>query len=384
MSQHGPEIEQTSYPIPEYSYRTIVDDPLIYKATTRMPSDEVIKELENLPPLIASEIRGCITEIYSHVTEREPPEGKWHFCHTTAQTICLEVTMQIKIKGKDHAKKGAVTFNRIQKTLEEIEQRRNLVNSQLRIKDSLEEVEQQRAERHHRILTLFQNILIVHRNALVRPLKAVSSETKAHFLQHMQLNVDALQIIPLTSQVAEQVAASFPTTPSPKKTKRTPKKLSEKDKESIARLTPTSSRKRLFAEEPEKKSVIIVDEDTDPSKKEDKVLDRLQAFLDMDEDAYSSEEEQKPPRAAAGFWASDSEDDFFDEGSKAGENVEDIFDEDDVWCGKEGGSSSDDELAAEVDALAFNPSLVFSMLSKDPDHSAIVCGSTNKVKNKIK
>ncbi|MBI2792490.1 MAG: hypothetical protein HYX61_11075 [Gammaproteobacteria bacterium] len=220
MAYNGPiasssESSSTDKPFQLRSYET---DPFIFQAITKLPLEETLKELEELPPHISKIISHAIENIYSHVTQRIPDENSDHFFHHPASTVYYETHHRTLIKGKDHTKKASSLVKMVEQTILEIETRlkQQLINP-----------------RQVEILTNFRNIFKVHQAAFNKALLQASPTKKAHLKKHQNHDVENAPQIPISPSKMQSISKSYPAPTSPSKGQLTPTKLSDSDKRSI-------------------------------------------------------------------------------------------------------------------------------------------------------
>ncbi len=196
----------------------IVTSPTSHKTLTTMPSATVLQKLDSLRSrALAGKVKRTLIEIYSYVTQRIPDEGADHFFIHVGATVHYENFSNCFIKGCNHGLKAAGVANNIQSTLNDI-------------KDVLASPYCDEADRA--LLTLFKNLLIVHKNAIYRALKNTSAETKAHIKTYMAVDADAYEMVLLTPDELVDVISCYP----PNEEKRTPKRKTKDTHDSIRAL----------------------------------------------------------------------------------------------------------------------------------------------------
>lgn len=223
MAYNGPasssDSSSSDKPFQLRSYET---DPVVFQAITKLPLEETLRELEELPPYISKIISDAIENIYSHVTQRKPDENSGHFFHHPASTVYYETHHKTLIKGKDHSKKASSLVKMVEQTIIEIENRLN---------------QQTSSPRQVEILTNFRNIFKVHQAAFNKALQQVSPTKKAHLKKYQNHDIESAPVIPISPSKKQSIASSYPSPiSSPSKEQSTPKKLSDNDKRSIAYL----------------------------------------------------------------------------------------------------------------------------------------------------
>jgi hypothetical protein len=223
MLYQGPDLLEDREPetpaLSTFQLRDYETDPFIYKVLTKLPTKEALQAIdEKLPPHLAKIIKDTLENIYSHVTQRIPDENSDHFLHHPASSVYFETHYKVLIKGKDHSKKASSIVHEIKKTIEEIQKRLNQKNM------NASQTE---------LATDFLNIFCVHLQAFNKALLLISPSKKAHLKQYQNHDVENVNIMPITPTKQQSIKSVYPTTPSPGKTKSTPKKLSASDRETI-------------------------------------------------------------------------------------------------------------------------------------------------------
>lgn len=195
-------------------------DRTTYVAMTRLPYVATIDQLEHLTPFTHLVIRECLSNIYFHVVNRDA-DNLAVFFHHLGGTVMYEAYSEELINYADHAIKAAGIVNMINKTLNEIQSAQNSPHTNPNQK---------------RILSLFEMMIMMHKNILIEALRRTSQETKARMKAHQNLDVDACVLAPISPQKVVMIGQQYPATPSPQKGKGTPKKLTDQDRESIKKL----------------------------------------------------------------------------------------------------------------------------------------------------
>jgi len=192
----------------------------IFRVVTSLPKEEKVNALWEINPNLSQEITDCLKLLYSHVTERGGhSQGKPYFFHHVASTSLYESMESVLIGNKDHGKKAATIFNKVVNTLDKIDRALSSRENS--------EIEQTLQE--------FQALLKVHHNALLTALKELPEQTQLHLLQHQSLDIEKIQLIPLSPSKKIMVQRMHPEAkPS------TPKRLSIADIKSRDALLATA------------------------------------------------------------------------------------------------------------------------------------------------
>lgn len=211
------EVERTS----DFALKNYVLDDIEYLLLTTLPTVNALNSLMILPPGMQDRIFKTLQQIYSHVTERTPSENtEYYFCHVAA-TVYYEEHTKIDIKGRQHYKKASSLTKLIENTLEEIAK---LMQHRIMSPDQIALLQQ-----YHYLFT-------AHNNACYRALRLIADHKKEHLMTHQRHNVDGYTPVDLSPSKKARVSSCHPQTSPLKPTKRTPKKLSPADKDSIQRI----------------------------------------------------------------------------------------------------------------------------------------------------
>lgn len=211
------EVERTS----DFALKNYVQDEIEYLLLTTLPTVNALNSLMILPPGMQDRIFKTLQQIYSHVTERTPSENtEYYFCHVAA-TVYYEEHTKIDIKGRQHYKKASSLTKLIENTLEEISK---LMRNRIMRPEQIAVLQQ-----YHYLFT-------EHNNACHRALCLIAEHKKEHLMMHQRHDVDGYTPVDLSPSKKARVTSFHPQTSPVGPKKRTPKKLSTSDKDSISRI----------------------------------------------------------------------------------------------------------------------------------------------------
>lgn len=211
------EVERTT----DFALKNYVQDEIEYLLLTTLPTVDALNALSILPPGMQDRIFKTLQQVYSHVTERVPSENTEHyFCHVAA-TVYYEEHTKIDIKGRQHYKKASSLTKMLETTIDEIQK---LIKNKMMNSAQIA------------LLEKYKYLFVAHNNACHRALQLIADAKKAHLITHQKHDVSGYMPVELSPSKKACVESFHPQTSPVGPNKRTPKKLSVEDKNSIVRL----------------------------------------------------------------------------------------------------------------------------------------------------
>ncbi len=178
-----------------------------------LPDDSVISALDRFytPELrqLAPDIRKCLRTLYAQVVEHNAlGEGESTFFYHISGSALYEISADKLIRGKDHGKKCATTYNQVKNILAKIE---------IALEDEYISAELQE------ILKNLQAEFMGHSRVLMVAMRALPEETKLHVSIYNKIKIDDLNIPVLDSEMASRIMELHPPVPDATPKKVTPK-----------------------------------------------------------------------------------------------------------------------------------------------------------------
>ncbi|MBN9288056.1 MAG: hypothetical protein BGO43_14890 [Gammaproteobacteria bacterium 39-13] len=178
-----------------------------------LPDESLISALNRFytPELrqLAPDIRKCLRTLYAQVVEHNAlGEGESTFFYHISGSALYEISADKLIRGKDHGKKCATTYNQVKNILAKIE---------IALEDEYISAELQE------ILKNFQAEFMGHSRVLIIAMKNLPEETKLHISVYNKIQIDSLNIPVLDPEMLSKIMAIHPPVPDT-----TPKKITPK------------------------------------------------------------------------------------------------------------------------------------------------------------
>lgn len=323
-----------------FRLRNYVTNDTEYMLLTTLPTADALNALQILNEITQERIFNALKQIYSHVTERTPSEGADHFFIHVAATVYYEEHTGISIKGKEHYKKAASLVKMLERVVED--------NLAMLNPKYLERglVTPEQAE----LIERFNKVLEAHLNATNRALQIISFDKKQHLKTYQHQDVDHK---PATVMSPQKLAAVESTHPSATFNK-TPKKLSQSDKDSIGAIS--AAMRKLSFDEDDQTPVVI------PTiAKPKQVSDKKKSSL-------------KPPSSTLYFFETPANIDFsnpFANGSEDDFSSSEAEPQD-VWSEDEQDFSDDEQWLSRSPQISDNPAtLLMSFNTNKPESSTV-------------